>query len=225
MYLPGETRHESSTRHSPPMTSPFGPAYRIETPGLLLRCWDPADTPALRAVIERNLDFLRERRPWARTEPKPLAEKLREVRFWRADFDLDHGWSYAVLTADGGALAGGMSITPRDYGAAAEVSGWIAREHAGRGFHVQSTAALARAVFEVHGFSRVQTVCPDEDDARTAVTGTLGFQHDGVIRQLADGRRARQLLCTLLADEWAASPAAALASTARAYDGLGGRLF
>jgi len=206
------------------MKSPFGPAYRIETPGLLLRCWDPADTPALVALIERNVDFLRERRAWARGEPKPLEEKLREVRFWRADFDLDHSWSYAVLDA-GGELVGGMSIVPREYGAAAETGGWIGQEHAGRGHHTRAAAALARAVFEVHGLPKVQTVCGDDEAARLAVTGTLGFHHDGVIRQLSDGRRTRRLLCTLLADEWAASPAAALAANARAYDALGNRLF
>lgn len=206
------------------MKSPFGPAYRIETPRLRLRCWDPADTPALVALIGRNLAYLRDRRAWARSEPRPLADKLRDVRYWRAEFDLDRTWSYAVLGADG-ELAGGVSIVPRDYGASAETSGWVGREHAGRGYHVEAAAALARAAFEVHGLDKVQTACLDDDADRVAVTETLGFRCDGVIRQFADGRRTRQLLCTLLADEWAGSPAAALAAGARAFDALGNRLF
>jgi RimJ/RimL family protein N-acetyltransferase len=207
------------------MKSPFGPAYRIETSRLLLRCWDPADTPALVALIEGNLAFLRERRAWARSEPKPLPEKVVQVRYWRAEFDLDQSWNYALFPAGGGPLIGAMSIVPREYGAAGETGGWIAPEHAGRGLHVEAAAALARAVFEVHGLSKAQTVCLDDEGARAAVTDTLGFQHDGFIRQLTDGRHTRQLLCTLLADEWAASPAAALAAGARAYDALGQRIF
>ncbi|HET7460330.1 MAG TPA: GNAT family protein [Longimicrobium sp.] len=207
------------------MKSPFGPAYRIETPSLVLRCWDPADAPALAALIERNREHLGERWPWARGEPKPLDEQVRELRLWRAEFDVDHAWRYAVLAVDGRELVGALSIVPRDLGATGETSGWIGREHAGRGHHVRAAAALARAVFEVHGLAKVQTACPDEEAARAAVTGTLGFRHDGMIRQLAEGRRTQQLLCTLLADEWAASPAAALAAGARAYDGMGGRLF
>jgi len=38
-----------------------GPAYRIHTSRLVLRCWHPQDAPLLKAAIDTNLEHLR---PW-----------------------------------------------------------------------------------------------------------------------------------------------------------------
>lgn len=38
-----------------------GPAYRIHTRRLVLRCWEPRDAPLLMAAIAVNLEHLR---PW-----------------------------------------------------------------------------------------------------------------------------------------------------------------
>src|SRR4051794_6483956 len=87
---------------------PFAPPYRIQTPRVILRSWEPADTPALRALLADNLEHLRRWVPSMADEPKPLDDKLREVRGWRAPFDLDEAWYYALLGTDDGALAGGL---------------------------------------------------------------------------------------------------------------------
>jgi RimJ/RimL family protein N-acetyltransferase len=208
------------------MKSPYGPAYRIVTPRLILRCWEPAaDTPALVALIGRNLEFLRKWLYWAHDEPLPLETKAAELRRWRAEFDLDRMWSYAALDAESGELVGGMVIFQRDYGMAAETGGWFGEEFNGRGYHTQGSAALARAVFEVHGLQKVQTTCADTNAASIAVRRKLGFSHDGMIRHLVEGRHRSEMVWSLLADEWPISPAARYAADARAYDALGNRLF
>jgi RimJ/RimL family protein N-acetyltransferase len=207
------------------MKSLYGPAYRIVTPRLLLRCWEPADAPALVALIGRNLDFFRQWLRWARDEPLPLAAKVNEVRRWRAEFDLDHVWSYAALDAESGELVGGMLIFMRDYGMAAETGGWFGREFNGRGYHTEGSAALARAVFEVHGLPKVQTTCTEHNAASIAVRRKLGFRHDGTIRHLIEGQHRNELLWSLLADEFPTSPAAEYAAQARAFDALGNQLF
>jgi hypothetical protein len=43
------------------VTSGQGPAYRIHTHRLVLRCWQPTDAPLLKAAIDVNLEHLR---PW-----------------------------------------------------------------------------------------------------------------------------------------------------------------
>jgi len=207
------------------MKSPYGPAYRIVTPRLVLRCWEPADTPALMALIERNLHFLREWLYWAHDEPKPLAQKLAEVRHWRAEFDLDRMWSYAALDAESGELVGGMVIFQRDYGMAGETGGWFGQEFNGRGYHTEGSAVLARAAFEILGLPKVQTTCSEQNAASIAVRRKLGFRNDGTLRHLIDGRHRHELLWSMLADEFPASPAAEHASEARAFDALGNRLF
>ena len=46
-----------------------GPAYRIHTQRLVLRCWQPTDAPLLKAAIDANLEHLRPWLPWAQYEP------------------------------------------------------------------------------------------------------------------------------------------------------------
>ncbi|HEU4560315.1 MAG TPA: GNAT family protein, partial [Longimicrobium sp.] len=98
-------------------------------------------------------------------------------------------------------------------------------EFNGRGYHTEGSAALARAVFEVHGLPKVQTTCTDTNAASIAVRRKLGFSYDGMIRHLIEGRHRTEMVWSLLADEWAASPAARYAAETRAYDALGNRLF
>ena len=47
-----------------------GPAYRIHTQRLVLRCWQPTDAPLLKAAIDASLEHLRPWLPWAQHEPK-----------------------------------------------------------------------------------------------------------------------------------------------------------
>jgi RimJ/RimL family protein N-acetyltransferase len=207
------------------MKSEYGPAYRIVTPRLVLRCWEPGDAPALVALIGRNLEFLRRWLRWAHDEPKPLEAKAAELRRWRAEFDLDLMWSYAACDARSGELVGGMVIFQRDYGKATETRGWFGEEFNGRSYHTEGSAALARVAFEVHGQPKVQAICPETNAASIAVRRKLGFHHDGTIRNLVGGEHRTETLWSLLADEWATSPAAGFAAEAHAYDALGNRLF
>lgn len=207
------------------MKSPYGPAYRIVTPRLVLRCWEPADTHALMALIQRNLTFFREWLYWAHDEPLPVDAKLREVRRWRAEFDLDRMWNYAAFDAESGELVGGMVLFQRDYGMSGETGGWFGEEFNGRGYHTEGSAALTRVALEVHELPKVQTTCSDSNTASIAVRRKLGFTNDGRIRHLIEGEHRNELLWSMLADEFAASRAGEIASEARAFDALGNRLF
>ena len=52
-----------------------GPAYRVHTQRLVIRCWQPEDAPLLKASIDENLDHLRPQMPWAMNEPTDLQTK------------------------------------------------------------------------------------------------------------------------------------------------------
>jgi RimJ/RimL family protein N-acetyltransferase len=202
----------------------FGPAYRIETPRVVLRCWDPADTPELRTLLSGNLEHLLPWVPWVADEPKPLDEKVREVRGWRAGFDLDQAWLYALFGAEDGALAGGVGVN-RYSASAVDVGGWVADARGHRGFHTEAAAAVTRTAFEVLGMTRVQALCDAENEHSIALLRKLGFTHEATPRHRVDGRRVDEMVWSILADEWPATPAAALAASARAWDALGNRLF
>ena len=59
-----------------------GPAYRITTDRLILRCYDPCDAPALKAAIDASLHHLAEM-PWSREEPQSLDDKIALLRRFR----------------------------------------------------------------------------------------------------------------------------------------------
>jgi RimJ/RimL family protein N-acetyltransferase len=203
---------------------PFGPPYRIETPRVVLRCWDPADTPELQALIADNREHLQPWVPWIADEPRPPEEKLRELRYWRSAFDLDQAWLYALLGAESGALAGGLVVN-RLPGDAVDVGGWVAGGLGHRGYHTEAASAAARAAFEVLGMTRVQALCDVENERSIALLRKLGFTHEATPRHQVDGRREDEMMWSILADEWPSTPAAAIAAAARAWDALGNRLF
>ncbi|HEX8245814.1 MAG TPA: hypothetical protein VF541_20035, partial [Longimicrobium sp.] len=124
------------------MPPPLGPPYRIETPSLVLRCWEPADAPALGELVGRDLKYLRPRQRWAHDEPKAPGERVNEVRRWRADFDLDRCWRWAACV-DGGTLAGAAMLVRNLSGTALHATAWFARRHDGRARHEEVLAALA----------------------------------------------------------------------------------
>ena len=57
-----------------------GPAYRIQTPRLVIRCWDPKDAPLLKQAVDDNIDHLLPWMSWARQEPEPLQAKVERLR-------------------------------------------------------------------------------------------------------------------------------------------------
>lgn len=58
-----------------------GPAYRIHTARLVIRCWNPADAPLLKAAVDASLDHLRPWMPWAENEPQELDKKIDGLRY------------------------------------------------------------------------------------------------------------------------------------------------
>lgn len=206
------------------MPPPLGPAYRIETPRLVLRCWEPADAPALDELVGRNLKYLRPRQRWAQDEPKALEERVRQVRHWRAALDRDQFWNYAVCV-EGGILGGAAILVHNATATALHATTWLGRRHDGSGRREEALAALARTAFELLEAPKVQSAPAADDEEGRAACRALGFTYDGLVRRLVCGARHDETLWSLLPDEWPASPAASIAAEARAFGVLGNRLF
>jgi RimJ/RimL family protein N-acetyltransferase len=197
--------------------------YRIETPRVQLRVWDPADAAALSALIDRNPPSLRRGLPWAGAGPLAPDALLREVRRWRSDLDLDRVWRYAAVRAEGG-LVGGVALFHRLGTEGMEMSAWFDIGLDGDVADEASAAAI-RGALEAMEAPRVFAACDPEDAGRAGHWRGLGFAHDGTLRRLDGGRRVKEMLWSLLPGEWPASRAAALAAHARAFDALDDRLF
>jgi RimJ/RimL family protein N-acetyltransferase len=79
------------------LASGQGPAYRIHTQRLVLRCWQPADAPLLKAAIDANLEHLRPWMLWAQHEPTDRRGKIEHLRRCRGEFDLGQDFAYGMF--------------------------------------------------------------------------------------------------------------------------------
>ncbi len=101
------------------------PAYRIETDRLVLRCYQPADAPLLKAAIDASLDSLHPWMPWALDKSKPLHEKVKRLRQFRGQFDLGQDFVYGAFNAAETELLGSSGLHTRVGPDAREIGYWV----------------------------------------------------------------------------------------------------
>lgn len=208
------------------MPSPTpGPAYRIHTARLVIRCWNPEDAPLLQAAIDENLEHLHPWMPWSHDEPEPIQTKIDRLRRFRGLFDLDDDFIYAIFDRDETRVLGGTGLLTRLGPEVREIGYWIHRSFLNQGLATESSAALTRVAFEIDQVRRVEIHCDPRNVRSAAVPRKLGFTHEATLRQRTpdhEGTFHDRMIWTLLADEFATSPAASAAI--EAFDAAGRRI-
>lgn len=202
-----------------------GPAYRIHTPHLVIRCWDPADAPLLAEAVTASVDHLRPWMPWAHEEPEPLDAKVQRLRGFRARFDTDQDYIYGIFTPDEREVVGGTGLHKRVGADALEMGYWISARHVGRGYATEVAAALTRVAFQVHGVERMEIRCATDNAPSAAVPRRLGYTHEATLRanvRGVDGSMRDTMVWSLLRREYAGSPPAA--AQLQAFDAAGAPL-
>ena len=184
-----------------------GPAYRIRTPRLLLRCWAPRDAALLRAAVDVSLEHLRPWMPWARDEPETLQTMVARLRQWRAKFDLDQDFVYGVFGLDESEVLGSSGLHPRVGEGAREIGYWIRADRINQGLATEVAAALTKVDFQIDAVLRVEIHCDPRNVRSAAVARKLGFVHEATLRRRTrDGQGALRdtMIWTLLTDEYEA---------------------
>lgn len=205
--------------------STSGPAYRIETARLVLRCWQPADAPLLADAIGESLDHLRPWVRWAHNEPLTLAERAALLCRFRGMFDLDEDFVYGVFDRAGTRVLGGAGSHARVGPLARELGYWIRAGAVRQGLCNEAVAGLVRVAFEVDEVARLDIRCAAANRASSAVARRLGFRHEATLRRrlLEVGPDLLDMeLWTMLPDEYARSPLARV--PVAAFDVVGTRL-
>jgi len=199
-----------------------GPAYRVVTERLVIRCWSPADAVALKKPIDQNLDHLRAHMPWARREPTTLSAKIEQLRSFRGEFDLGTDFVYGIFDPSEAEVLGGTGLHPRLGLDALEIGYWIAESYTHRGLAAEAAGALTKVAFEVNGVERVEIHCSVRNLASAGVPRKLGFVHEATLRQ----RRAAPgdapadcMVWSMLRDEYENGPLRAIA--VQAFDAAG----
>jgi RimJ/RimL family protein N-acetyltransferase len=189
---------------------PRGPAYRIVTPRLVVRCWEPRDAPFLKEAIDSSLDHLRPWMPWARHEPQTLAEKVELLREFRGQFDLGADSVYAIFDSRDERVLGGTGLHPRIGPGRLEIGYWIRADAVGHGYATEATAALTRVAFEVADVERVEIHCMPENRVSAAIPRKLGYS----LCEAGD-----DLIFALTAADYPGSPSSS--TPLAAYDAIG----
>jgi RimJ/RimL family protein N-acetyltransferase len=160
------------------------PAYRIRTPRLVLRCWNPADAHLLKEAVESSIDHLRPFMPWAHYEPTTLQQKIDLLRKFRAEFDLGQEYVYGVWNLEETRVLGGCGLHKRGAANVLEIGYWIRHDETRQGYATELSQALVKVAFEVHQVKRVEIRCDPHNVPSAAVPRRLGFTLEGTLRRV-----------------------------------------
>lgn len=202
-----------------------GPAYRIVTARLVIRCWDPADATLLKEAVDVSLEHLRPWMPWAARHPQPLQDSVELLRQFRGKFDLGQDYTYGIFTRDETMVLGGTGLHPRGGEGGREIGYWIREDQINRGYATETAAALTRVGFEIEKLRRIGIHCDIANVRSAAVPPKLGYTHEATLRRRLRGGDAQfhdEMVWTMLAEEFPGSPASQVPY--EAYDAAGRRL-
>ncbi len=203
----------------------YGPAYRVITPRLVVRCWTPEDAPKLQAAIDASLTELRRFMPWAMAEPEPVEAKVIRLRHFRGQFDLGQDFIYGIFDRDEREVLGGTGLHTRQGPYVREIGYWIATAHAKKGYATEAASAMMQVAFRVDGVPRVEIRCEPDNAASVAVAKKLGMKLEGTLRANTvgpDGSVRDTLLFSALKAELDELPARNL--SVQAFGAVGERL-
>ncbi len=202
-----------------------GPAYRLITSRLVIRCMQPADAPLQAVAIEQSLEHLLPWAPWAKQEPLTLQSRIELLRKWRGDFDLDVDFEYGLFNPSEGLLLGCARLNPHHSTEMREIGYWIHKDHINQGLATEAAAALIRVAFEIDQVQRVEIHCNPKNVRSAAVARKLGFIHEATLHNRAmdtNGNLRDAMIWTLFAGDYPSSPAAK--SAIQAFDAIGRRM-
>jgi len=184
---------------------------RVETERLILRSWEAADAPELRAVLDAEDDHLRPYIPWMRDEPRSLEATATWLSGHADDFAAGRSWRFPFFDRSSGALLGQTGLFDRVGELGLETGYWVRRAAVGRGYASEATSAMVRLAFDLHGVDRVEIHHAVENETSGAVARRLGFTCEATLRRRAvdsEGGIHDRRIWSLFAEEFPDSPAA-----------------
>jgi len=165
-----------SSRYADPWTLEGAPPLRIETPRLVLRCWDPADAPLFEPALASSVEHVGSWIPQAFDEPTDAhGIGLRLERF-RAEFLAGVGFVYAILDPAESEVLGECGLMPRIGPRALEIGYWIRVDQVGRGLATEATHALTVAALALPEVDRIEIHCDPDNAPSAAVPRKLGYR-------------------------------------------------
>lgn len=175
---------------------------RVQTPRLLLRCWQHDEASILGDLVEGNVEHLRPWMPWIKFEPQTVAERVALIETWTRE--CEEGGDVVFATFFDGIAIGSCGLHRRVGAGALDIGYWIVADHTRRGFATEITSALTTTAFGVAGIERVEVHTDEANEASAGVPAKLGFQRDRVIEKepTAVAESGRLVIWTMAKADW-----------------------
>lgn len=151
--------------------------WRLETSRLIIRSWEVADAPHLKAAIDGNLSRLQAWMPWAMAEPSPLPVIEARLESFRADFLAGEAWASAIMSRDESRLLGGIGLHRMATPDALELGYWVQASESGQGYVTEAVEASTAMALALPGIHRIEIHCDPRNAASIAVARRAGFRY------------------------------------------------
>ena len=164
------------------MTSARVP-LEIRTERLLIRPWGADLAAALEPVLRSNHEYLAPWIPARVATPASVKELEARLAGFRAEFDANREWRYALLSPDAAAVYGDVGLFPRDAtrrvplvdADRVEVGYWLRQDLMGRGLATEATRAALDVAKSLGGMLQVEIRCDARNLPSAAIPQRLGF--------------------------------------------------
>ena len=160
------------------MTTP----YLLRTPGLLLRCLEPADAARRKEAVDSSGSFLEAFFPLTPEGRMSQDAHVAILRKLRAGFDLEQDRVYGVFEPESGRQLGETGLLKRAGIDALELSYWLRRDATGQGIATRMASVLIKTAFEFDRVKRLDLICAWDNARSEAVARRLGFTFEGRLR-------------------------------------------
>ena len=100
-----------------------------------------------------------------------------QVRFFRAQFDLDTDYVFGIFNASETRLLGGTGLHKRGREHRLEIGYWIHAQAVGKGYVTEAVKALTYNAFYYHGVKGLDICCDPRNQSSYAVAERCGFVH------------------------------------------------
>lgn len=202
-----------------------GPAYRIITPRLVIKCLEPGYVNHWGAAIEESLTHLLPWMPWASYWPISLQDRLDLLRKWRGNFDLGIDFEFGIFDASESIFLGAVGLHTRHGPGVRGIGYWIHIDQVNQGYGTETAAALTKVAFEIDRVRRVEIRCDPENIASASIPRKLGYIHEATLHdriEISPGNFHDCMLWSLFAQDYPSSPASN--AEMQAFDAIGRRI-
>ena len=160
------------------------PPYRIESPRLVLRCWNPEDAPLFHEAIISSIDHLRPYMPFIAKEPLKIEDRIELLRSFRSSFDSSDNYIYGIFDKNEKKVLGSTGLHKKIGKYGFEVGYWIVRDECNKGIATESTKMLLEVGFNVKEIDRIELYCNPNNIYSRRIPEKLGFTCEGIRKRI-----------------------------------------